>query len=822
QSSNNYGVTFNPKVNVTQTDTLVDDWTPSHDMDGLWTGEPPNEELHLVWNTWHFKRFRDEGFFPFSSRVFHWSESYPGLGLGPRPVMSRIGDPVTCNAAIFNLNLSKVSVAQCNGYLYVLAADNWEAHDDPLNPDCAQRAYDGDGAQAVNGEIVVAISDNNGVSWDLDHNLTNTPTPHCDSVGGAVGPCDCDYYPSTIPHGVATRSGDDFTITTKINPRPAVSYPDGVGVEWLDVQYVNDLDPGPAAGNAPAGMWTNSPIRHFRMACVPPDQIPVWNASIAEIAYPTFVKPTQIKDIDITIENTGNSPLNQSISVEEDTGPSGWLTAIGIATFIDEGANNTDDGIIRLNASSITQAQVNTAGGSLVFYGRVLFDSDAPSDVDTIPVTFIVTDTVRLPSWDTISTGVISLAVANNGQFGGGSDGGGAGVHMDYFNDPAECDTVDSIPGATEVYLYDGSFAVGGVVGPDTIMANTVFSQGIREESSVYPTVDHTPPTIDGVIQTWTSGKLVNNDSNLAFNVRWVVPRVTMTWGSAANKTWYADQQFVTRELKVWPNDGLAHNGLAIGDVTDWDVPSDSGSDNKGPVESTRRLLYSIGGEYDQDNALECQENDYRYGGVAFGYLKAYWDHDNNGVTSKKWTIRDSLGYGGYNQSNSRYVYTGWDDDELYANMEAATGYVPWAHGHPDSQQVDLHSVITGAFDYDLAAGDTAAIYTVYASVRMDASKAASDRIKDLALKGRNFTYYFTCCRGTRGDLNGDGTELNVLDLTFAVDRIFRGGTAASCPGEADVNRDKSILDVLDLTFCVDRIFRSGPASSNCGTAPTP
>ncbi len=820
QSSNNYGVTLNPKVNVTHTDTLVDDWAPAQDIDGLWTGEPPNEEFHMVWNSWHWKRFRQDGFFPFSTRVFHWSESYPGLGYGPRAVMTRLEDPTVCNAVAFNLNLSKINVAQCNNNLYVTAVDNWEGHVDPLDPDCSKRGIDGDASGSVNGEIVVAISDNNGVSWDLPHNLTNSPTPNCDSVGGLVGPCACDHWPSMIPLGVTTRAGDDWTGTIKLNPRPAQSYPDVVGVQWLDVQYVQDLDPGNAT--TPQGRWTNSPIRHFRMACVNPDQVPVWNASITEVAWPTYLKATQTKDVNVVIENSGNSPLNQTISTEEDSGPAGWLTTVGIATFIDEGLNNTDAGIIRLSASSITQAQVNAAGGSLWFYGRVIFNSDAPSDIDTIPVTMVVTDTIRLPNWDTIHTGVISLAVATDGRFGGGGDAGMSNVRLDFYDDPLECDkdTLGPKLGDTRYYLYDGSFAVGGIVGVDTIMSNQIFDQGLRTPSSVYQTVSHVAPATSGVLSTWNSGKMVNHDSSLAFNVRWVAPQVTQTWGTATGKTWHADQNFVTRELKIWPNKGVAVTGLAIGDAIDWDIPADSGSDNKGEVDATKRLIYLKGGEYNQDNATECQNNDTRYGGMAYGFLRAYWNHDNNAGTPKRWTVRDSVGYGGYAEANARYVYPGWKAGELYANMEGAVGYIPWTHTPPDSQQTDLHAVLTAAFNYDVAVGDTVAIYTVYSSVRNDAS-VGSDRVKDLATKGRNFTYYFTCCNGTRGDLNGDGAESNVLDLTFAVDRIFRGQPPSACPGEADVNRDKSVLDVVDMTFLVDRIFRGGAAPAACSVAPT-
>ena len=73
-----------------------------------------------------------------------------------------------------------------------------------------------------------------------------------------------------------------------------------------------------------------------------------------------------------------------------------------------------------------------------------------------------------------------------------------------------------------------------------------------------------------------------------------------------------------------------------------------------------------------------------------------------------------------------------------------------------------------------------------------------------------------TCCVGNRGDFNGDGDDANILDLTFVVDYIFRGGAEYSCPEEADVNNDGTPSNILDLTFLVDRIFRGGPAPGPC------
>ncbi len=78
------------------------------------------------------------------------------------------------------------------------------------------------------------------------------------------------------------------------------------------------------------------------------------------------------------------------------------------------------------------------------------------------------------------------------------------------------------------------------------------------------------------------------------------------------------------------------------------------------------------------------------------------------------------------------------------------------------------------------------------------------------------FWQNFGCCIGIRGNVDGDPNDLvNIADLTYLVDYLFRGGPAPPCFEEGDVNGDGDI-NVADLTYLVDYLFRGGPAPSPC------
>ena len=64
------------------------------------------------------------------------------------------------------------------------------------------------------------------------------------------------------------------------------------------------------------------------------------------------------------------------------------------------------------------------------------------------------------------------------------------------------------------------------------------------------------------------------------------------------------------------------------------------------------------------------------------------------------------------------------------------------------------------------------------------------------------------------GDIDNNGVFEGILELTYLVDFIFRGGPAPENELAADVDGSGGTANILDLTYMVDYIFRGGPEPS--------
>ena len=80
------------------------------------------------------------------------------------------------------------------------------------------------------------------------------------------------------------------------------------------------------------------------------------------------------------------------------------------------------------------------------------------------------------------------------------------------------------------------------------------------------------------------------------------------------------------------------------------------------------------------------------------------------------------------------------------------------------------------------------------------------------------------CCNGDgmRGNVDGlvqAGSEVNVADLSYLVEYLFRGGPVPPCVDEGNVNGISGMagpIDVSDLTYLVAYLFQGGPAPMVC------
>lgn len=777
QISNDYGVTFQPRVNLTKYIHTegTDSYRPYTDLSALLDS---NGDLHIAWGAraWPAGSQNPGGQAGlYRGRIFHWSENQPFI----RTAHSADWDQTVCSPGAWNLNAGKMSVSECNGRLYILFV---QINDIPagVSDDCAVESNPGFPTGSGNGDLYVTISEDGGLTWDKARDVTNSRTPDCDSVGGVGGPCDNDNWPSMA------RFGNNYALNgVGINATDVVVPTGGSDNGWyLDVQYINDHSAGGIVQTE--GTWQDADVRWFRLACVAAITAPNPIITPNEIAFPAWVKPGNTFDTTITIENLGNASYTYAVSKVEQQGNAGWLTTTGFSGFVDFGVSNTGTGTIHANASSYS------TGTIALLKGLVILTGNNASSPDTIPVSVVVADTVVAPKADTVATSCLSLAVLNNGEFGNQGPGK---VNMDFYN-AGDCDTT------AIVYLYDGSPVVGWLDGADTVMNWSIFNNSYLTPVGFFPQSVGASGIV-GVNEVYSS-MFSTRDTSLMFE-----------------KTYYAPQDadtchFIIQRLRVWSGDGAAHSGLTVGEAIDWDIPSDSAARNGSGFNETAGLIYQYGGEYHQDDTganAACMDNDARYGGVKFlgMYNKA-----------AAWTSIGGNFAGAYTADNATYVFgndNGFKPSQLFGQMQN-TGFSAYSSTNPDSLYADLHMVLTYKTGYTINPGETLVVYVALVTEQGDGLKSlAGFTTKADKAKAWYCAHVLpnppscSCCilRGNVDHLGG----INVSDLTYLVARLFTGGPPPPCPEEGNVD-GLGGTNVSDLTYLVARLFTGGPPPPPC------
>lgn len=372
---------------------------------------------------------------------------------------------------------------------------------------------------------------------------------------------------------------------------------------------------------------------------------------------------------------------------------------------------------------------------------------------------------------DTVATSLTKLAVKNNGNFGNSGSQGAGGANMDYSQ------TTDCNPSAT-TYLYEGSPVIGYISGADTVVAMMIFNNNLVVNVSTGNPMQPTVTTSE--YDNFKSGTFVSPDSAIGIEIDYWAPKATDS------------SQFVIQATKVYSFDGSMHSGVTIGEVIDWDIPSDVNGNTSG-VDATRNLVYQVGVESTNEPG-ECQDNNLRYGGMS--WLGYYKNDTCNLITTE--TARN-----GYTLDNSTWVYpnNGFVPEQLYTRMQNS-GFTSYIGG-----ATDLHAALTYHHNQSIGLGDTIVYYTALISLRQGSVSALQTehaKAKAWMVNNLQASCVTSCCIGTRGNVNksvAETPDLSDLSLLIAYLTTTPRPTLL-CEPEANINGIGGI-DLSDLSLAI-------------------
>ncbi len=700
QISNNYGASWEPRVNLTQNVEGEEGYRAYGDLQSLITED---NDLHIVWHSRIWPADAEEGgaVLRWQTRMFHWGEN---VTCGRRTIVNLDWDSEDCYPPVWNITAGKMSISECNGKLYCI----WTQYNDVpfgLDGDCHARAVTLP-VGAANGELYLSVSDDYGLTWDTRRNLTNTHTPLCDpDPMEPGGPCRSENYASMNRHG--TDLTGNMVQAVVIDPSGGYT-----GDYFLDVQYIGDEDPGTPLQELDNTTWQNNSVMWFRLACVEPITTSSFTPSWTKIDFPEHAKHGEDYNKEWTIENGGNALTTFTLALTEDPGPySGWLTVsaeLQGSIEVPYGCDNTITGTVTINGD----LAINDPGTIVHLSGNMTATGNMTPATVVIPIDFWVVDTLIPPVYDTITTGCFKLVVGNSGNWGNmaGSSNPGGHVNLDFF-DYGDCDDLegleDTIPGNSNNYVFDASPIICWTDVNDTVRCNWSFFGSYVDDDAFFPW-SHIP-VVNMVDFELYQSEFVTRDTGILFKKLWIAPYNQGPPDQGCN--------FIIQVLKVMrhplANGDEIFDNLTIGEGIDWDIPSDSGSRNLSGFEYDHRLIWQQGQDYEPD-AAQCQRNENRYGGIAL--LDIVEIEGNDTLTFTDGEVAEQ--YGVFTEDNDTWVYPneGFVPEEMLTNMTDYEGY----NKETDSLDNDLHSVMTFRSNYTLTPTGKLIIFKCLITCRID------------------------------------------------------------------------------------------------------
>ncbi len=271
----------------------------------------------------------------------------------------------------------------------------------------------------------------------------------------------------------------------------------------------------------------------------------------------------------------------------------------------------------------------------------------------------------------------------------------------------------------------------------------------------------------------------------------------------------------VNGRIEYWRNDGNASNFVAIR-VTN--QLSAYVNDTLKPIK-VDQLAVPFPADLNADNLTDLVLGEWDFNGLAnIIFFKNTGSAGNPILTLVTTRLTKVLDQNGdtLNRDFTMPIVFDWNEDgkkDLIVGGRYG-GLVLYINSAPTGQFPDS---LTLTISTDTIPGYDAGQYLAMAFADID-DDGDNDAFVGEESGGLNFYRRFasSCCIGIRGDLNNDGVDANVLDLTYLINDIFRGGPSSACPGEADLNNDGTLSNVLDLTYLINDIYRGGPSAPIC------
>jgi hypothetical protein len=851
------------KHNVSQNDSTVGGYVPSGEVGALIDN---TGTLHIVYvgsptgglqpgRTGSSALDWEWPLFPIGARLLHWSDDYlndpnetdyitiikdyqydftsTGLDL----------DTMCYGGDWHNTALNWPMMTQCNDKLYTI----WGQFGNLENgiwDDCDVRAFTQlDLEGSANGQLFFSVSTvaNGGLNWDGAHRLT-TYVGRCDTVGGTLptGPyCHSHTYPMVPRMGMLVDDVEDDFSAGEIVQDGSWNY---TMTGWyFDVLYVDDRQPGPCVWAK--GGWTRNPMRWFRVPCIEPDENPQLTVEPSGIPLPKWYKPGGSgNDEIVAMINTGNAPLTVSnITLDEIEGPvSNWLAVDKTTASIVE--------TIPINAEPLT-VTINDGGiidGGLapaLLRGTVTIHWDGGNTTD-FNIQCIIADTVQIVEYDTLLTPSITVAVSNTGRMGAQILNDTIGYMG--FHPSLDCDNCYNGPNNNSgAYIGGASPFILHEQGTDTIVSAYVANHGWLTKHFVSDRRCGFRPQgglIDlgenGAYKSVSSNVFYSADSTVGLEVTYHAPKGGGTAGPGSPLE--STGNFINQEIKVFNVTDAPLNGVYVGDIVDFEIPSDSsantqfGASNFSDFDEDLNVMYAYGWETALPDTFcdgvaagypnDCGDASRRYGGSIFlggfnydGDLDDLtYQADPRGVFSEKYQLLFPRGQGHLNYDSLLQYYpfdAGWGEYKKYTSAD------------PDSAAMDL-VIMTLYGQYDIGVTDTLYFHKqILVEYQVETAKNADFLASVANAKDYALTKSGHCCRvwGVVGDADVNGV-FDILDLIWMIDNKFKGGSGVLWPDPANGYECTSIMDfdangiydILDIIWGIDFKFKESGLPPVC------